>query len=190
MLLSLYVVEIYATVNPHIKANVLLKRNIDALLKGRNLRRKDLALWCRRSQGWLSQLFTSDERNIPLKYLDRMADFFGLATYQLFAPGISALTERRSNRDRRSGQDRRVSKSQDTLRPPHTPDTETVTAWERSLLRDLRVMSAEGRRHVLHAIDLARGAPSSEPNTTTRRSRRQGAEPESESLPRVGKRRR
>ena len=181
-----------------LKANLRLKQNIDAILRARKLSRRDLAQHVlrtmdKRADAWISHIFGPKgyaTREIPLKYLDRIADFFGIETYQLFQPGISPLTERRSSRDRRSGQDRRVSKSQETLRPPHTPDTETVTAWERSLLRDLRVMSAEGRRHVLNAIDLARGAPLSEPNTTTRRSRHQGAEPESESLPRVGKRRR
>lgn len=92
-----------------LKAINLLKHNIDAMLHARHQKRKDLARWCRRTEAWLSQIFSSDDRNIPLKYLDRMADFFGIATYQLFQPGISSLTERRSKRDRRSGHDRRVS---------------------------------------------------------------------------------
>lgn len=92
-----------------IKAHHLLKQNIDALLKARGQKRKELAGWCRRSEGWLSQIFTDDDRNLPLKYLDRIAEFFGLATYQLFQPGISPLTERRSGIDRRKGKDRRIS---------------------------------------------------------------------------------
>lgn len=92
-----------------LKANLLLKHNITALLRARGQDNKDLAMWCRRSESWMSQIFTKEERGIPLKYLDRIADFFGIATYQLLQPGISPLTERRSKRDRRSGHDRRVS---------------------------------------------------------------------------------
>lgn len=99
------------------KAHHLLKQNIDALLKARGQKRKELAAWCRRSESWLSQIFTDDERNLPLKYLDRIAMFFGLATYQLFQPGISPLTERRVGPDRRSGKDRRISAAVLSERP-------------------------------------------------------------------------
>lgn len=91
-----------------LKSHLLLKENIDALLSDRHLRRKDLAQWCRRSESWLSQIFTSPERNVPLKYLDRIADFFNVSVYQLFQPGISQRFERRKA-ERRSGKDRRLS---------------------------------------------------------------------------------
>lgn len=94
------------------RASGLLKHNIDALLTGRRQNRKDLADWCRRSESWISKIFSSPKREIPLKYLDRIADFFGLATYQLFQPGISELTERRVHSDRRTGRDRRQSHAQ------------------------------------------------------------------------------
>jgi len=94
------------------RANLMLKTNIDTLLKRRGQTRKDLADWCGRGEGWISKIYTNANREIPLKYLDRIADFFGLATYQLFQPGISPLTERRSGRERRSDKDRRVSKAQ------------------------------------------------------------------------------
>ncbi len=93
------------------KAHYLLKKNIDTLLRARGQSRHDLAVWCRRGDSWISQIFTNPERELPLKYLDRIADFFGIATYQLFQPGISPLTERRKGQDRRSGQDRRVSRA-------------------------------------------------------------------------------
>lgn len=85
-----------------------MKANIDALLKGRRLTRKDLADWCRKSESWISKIMKEDHREFPLKYWDRMADFFGISAYQLLQPGISAYTERRA-KQRRSGQDRRVS---------------------------------------------------------------------------------
>lgn len=92
-----------------LKALFVLKRNIDAILKARGLTQGDLARACGRSEAWLSNIFTKANRELPLKYLDRIADYFGLAAYQLFTPGISHLTERRKNRDRRSGVDRRTS---------------------------------------------------------------------------------
>jgi transcriptional regulator with XRE-family HTH domain len=100
----------------HLKAHLLLKSNIDALLFARGLNRKDLAAYCRRSESWLSQIFRDPERNMPLKYLDRIADFFGIATYQLFQPGLSSrVGERRSGRERRSGMDRRISRATELL---------------------------------------------------------------------------
>jgi len=103
-----------------LKAHVLLKQNIDALLKARHLKRKDLAAWCRRSESWLSQIFRSDERNVPLKYLDRIADFFRLETYQLFQLGVVPNTDRRGGTDRRTLRDRRVNRAEDILKPPPT----------------------------------------------------------------------
>lgn len=89
------------------QASSLLKHNIDTLLRARGQSRKDLAQWCYRTESWISKIFNNANREIPLKYLDRIADFFGLATYQLFQPGISPLTERRCI-ERRTGTDRRV----------------------------------------------------------------------------------
>jgi len=97
--------------SPSLKANVLLKLNIDALLEARGQTRPELARWCRRSRSWLDKAFGEDRREIPLKYLDRIAVFFGIATYQLFQPGISPLTERRLHSDRRSGRYRRLSQA-------------------------------------------------------------------------------
>lgn len=97
-----------------LKASRLLELNIDALLRARGQKRTDLAKWCRRSDGWLSKILSEDQaakRGLPMKYLDRIADFFGIATYQLFQPGISPLTERRNGFDRRKLRDRRVSQA-------------------------------------------------------------------------------
>jgi DNA-binding Xre family transcriptional regulator len=91
------------------KANLLLKHNIGALLRARGQTQKDLAQWCHRTEAWLSKIFTDEKRGVPLKYLDRIGDFFGIATYQLLQPGITPLTERRSRVDRRNGRDRRMS---------------------------------------------------------------------------------
>jgi hypothetical protein len=90
------------------KANRLLKANIDALLRGRRQTRKDLAQWCYRSESWISNIFKEERREFAVSILDRVADFFGVETYQLFQPGITPLLERRSAADRRKGRERRI----------------------------------------------------------------------------------
>jgi hypothetical protein len=100
------VVKVYG-----MKAARRLAENVSALLTTRRHKQTDLAQWCRRSDVWVSQ-FLRGERNWQLDDLDRVADFFGLATYQLFQPGISPLTERRRGGERRTMQDRRVGPTQ------------------------------------------------------------------------------
>lgn len=92
----------------NLKAPILLAQNIRALLNARKQTAKSLAVWCRHSEPWIGK-FLKGEREVQLADLDRIADFFGIATYQLFQPGISSVTERRAGRDRRAGNDRRVS---------------------------------------------------------------------------------
>lgn len=145
VLLSPTVIKTYRTVGTP-KAHYLLKQNVDTLLKARRQKRKELAKYCRRSESWLSQILRRPDRNLPLKYLDRMADFFGLAAYQLFQPGISPLTERRSGRDRRSGIERRISRVQEMLQP--VPSLEDLT-------KELRTMSPEQYRVWAHRLRAA-----------------------------------
>lgn len=151
------------------KANQLLKENIATLLRARQQTQRDLAGWCRRGESWLSQIFTNPEREIPLKYLDRIADFFGLTTYQLFQPGISHLTERRTSGERRTGRDRRIGRSvhaqaQTALGP-------TLTADEIYLLKRLRQLKHEHWQHVSRWIDATLLAQGIAPDTTLRRDR-------------------
>ncbi len=118
-----------------LKASRLLESNIDALLKARRQSRHDLARYCRRSDGWLSKILSDDaetKRGLPLKYLDRIADFFGIATYQLFQPGISPLTERRTGVSRRSGRDRRISNAVLSQRPGDVDLMDVIRALSRS----------------------------------------------------------
>ena len=93
--------------SPHVKAHRLVADNVSAMLRARGQSQHDLAQWCHRSDVWVSQ-FIHGERMWQLDDLDRIADFFGIATYQLFQPGISPLTERRTTASRRSGRERRV----------------------------------------------------------------------------------
>lgn len=98
-----------------LRANLLLKQNIDGLLHDRGYTRKDLAQWCHRTEGWISKIFRKGEREIPLKYLDRIADFFGLQAWQLFQPGITQASERRKRLDRRHRAERRVANRMEML---------------------------------------------------------------------------
>lgn len=137
-----------------LKATYLLKQNIDALLKARGQKRKDLALWCRKTESWLSQIFRDGDRNLPLKYLDRIADFFGLATYQLFQPGLSGAAERRSGQDRRTGLDRRVSHATEMLAP--VPSQADLEAHMRRLSPEQWQRFA---RHLTGALTLTKTRP-------------------------------
>lgn len=91
-----------------LRALFIIRTNISGLLHQRNESQKDLAGWLSKDKSWMNK-FLNGTREIQLKDLDRIADFFGLATYQLFQPGVVPGSERRSGRERRSGADRRVS---------------------------------------------------------------------------------
>jgi hypothetical protein len=91
-------------------ALTLLRRNIEALLEGRKESQTTLAFALSHDKSWLNK-FLRGSREIQFSDLDKIAQFIGVATYQLFQPGISALTERRSQLARRSGRDRRVGHS-------------------------------------------------------------------------------
>jgi transcriptional regulator with XRE-family HTH domain len=108
------------------RTSLLLRRNLESLLKARGQTQRDLAQWCRRSDAWLSKILDDNaNRGLPLKYLDRIADFFGIAAYQLFQPGITPLLERRKG-DRRGGLDRRLASAAALLRDPSQDARELV----------------------------------------------------------------
>lgn len=96
--------------HPDLKAVFIFTENVLELLHRRHLTQRELANWCHKSEVWISKILKR-ERQARMDDLDKIADFFGLATYQLFQPGISAHVERRSGRDRRNGQDRRISQA-------------------------------------------------------------------------------
>jgi hypothetical protein len=137
------------------RSSRLLRRNLESLLRARGQTQHDLAQWCRRSDAWLSKILDENaNRGLPLKYLDRIADFFGIATYQLFQPGISPLLERRKG-ERRIGLDRRTSQAQQLLRDP-AEDT-------RELIRMVLATSGEDRRQLYAQLAALRsGAPNTE----------------------------
>lgn len=91
---------------PHMKAARIVAENVSALLKRENYHQTDLAQHCKRSDPWVSQ-FLRGERTWQLDDLDKVADFFGMDTFELFRPGIAQRSERRGVQ-RRAGVDRRV----------------------------------------------------------------------------------
>lgn len=98
------------------RSDLLLLHNIRELLIVRRRDQRELAKWVGHHETWLSKIL-QQSRGIRLQDVDKIADFFGLTTYQLFQPGISALTERRrgdrrAGRERRNGQDRRRTRAQ------------------------------------------------------------------------------
>lgn len=147
-----------------LRANHLLKKNIDSMLKARGQSRRELAMWTlrtthqNRADSWISHIFGAkgyDDREIQIKYLDRIADFFGVSVYQLFQPGISHLTERRKHTDRRAGTDRRISAT-----PRGLPTTEArqvaVSPDDEQILVDLHALSYQDYQRVKGWIAVAR----------------------------------
>lgn len=149
------------------KANLLLKQNIDAILKRRGQTRRELAQYTlrttdKKADSWISHIFGPKgyhTREIPTRYLDRIADFFGLDSYRLFQPGLSAVSERRSTKDRRSASDRRISATPRGL--PSTPIRQiAVTPDDEAILADLHSLNYDDYQRVKGWISVARIAAS------------------------------
>ncbi len=123
-----------------------LRENIRALLQIRKEEQKSLAFAASIDPSTLSK-FLKGEREIQLANLDAVADFFGIATYQLFQPGISRLTERRIA-ERRVGRDRRIGHAQrqlgalradiDAARPKRGRDAQVDPAAIQTLVGELQ----------------------------------------------------
>jgi len=118
------------------RANDLMKHNVVALLKGRHQTQRDLAQWCRRSDAWIGKILKEERREFPMKYRDRIADFFGVSVYQLIQPGISQLTERRKG-ERRKVTERRL---RNIAGEPHRS-----AISDQSLIREVLNLSADDR---------------------------------------------
>jgi hypothetical protein len=127
------------------RANALIKQNVDGLLRQRHQSRKDLAQWCRKSESWLSKIMNEERREFPMKYWDRIADFFGLSAYQLLQPGRSTQSERRSGLDRRAGKDRRLSAVNHQVRESVSSLVANLQPSDVADLIRLKALSAESR---------------------------------------------
>jgi len=175
------------------KAARRLAENVSALLVAQRHKQTDLAQWCRRSDVWVSQ-FLRGERNWQLDDLDRVADFFHIATYQLFQPGIASTTERRAGIDRRSGKERRIGQTQrmmlqtaaeiDSHRPPRkgTPHVAVVAASPK--MAQLAKLTDDFERRVTALLSQAdaggQTAPARPPLAGPRARRRAARGPDAE----------
>lgn len=143
------------------KANALMKANVDAVLKARHQTREDLSKWCRREVSWASKILNSPTRWFPMKYWDKISDFVGLSPYQLLQPGIAPLHERRG-RERRSGRDRRVRGVEHHVRESISQLVSTLTQDDVALLLQVRSLGPDDR-------DLVRKSLAALPRRRTKR---------------------
>ena len=101
-------------IRPMKNALWVLRENIAALLSAQRKTQHDLAFSLGRGRSWINK-FLQGTREIQMKDLDGIAAFFHIQTYQLFQPGISQMTERRSGSDRRQGFERRTPENQQAM---------------------------------------------------------------------------
>lgn len=131
------------------KASAILKENIRIFMKIRGINARQLARAVRQTydpkvDSWMSKMLKNPTREIPLKYLDKIASELGVTVYQLFQPGHSSVSERRSGFPRRSGRDRRIA---------HIGVTEK--RGDIDFVDIIRALSNEGRGKVLaYAADV------------------------------------
>jgi len=109
------------------KADVQLRENIKTLLRIHKVDQKDVAMAMGRDPSTLNK-FLQGTREIQFKDLDAIADFFSIATYELFQPGGSTLTERRNGQERRAGKDRRVGHAHRMMK---SVAAEVVRIWRK-----------------------------------------------------------
>lgn len=119
------------------KSPALLRAHIADLLMIRKEDQQALARYCGHERSWINKVING-HRELQIQDLDRIADFFGIATYQLFQPGISPISERRERKDRRQGQERRIGHQQRELHNVaedmnlHRPRAHTALTQRRS----------------------------------------------------------
>jgi hypothetical protein len=96
-----------------LKAVHILKLNVRSLLLARKESESLLAqhLGYKDRSGLNKFLNDQTREGFEMWRLDKLASFFGLPVYQLFQPGISALTERRVSGERRNPRERRQGHS-------------------------------------------------------------------------------
>lgn len=90
----------------------ILRENLRALLDKRGETQTALAKACGHEKAWISKFLADrnyiDGREVSLVDLDKIAEFLGVSTFQLFQPGVSRTTERRTGTDRRTFVERRI----------------------------------------------------------------------------------
>lgn len=106
-----------------LKALYILRQNVRALLMARKESEAALATVLGfKHRSSLNKFLNNERSGFQMSRLDRLAAFFGLPIYQLFQPGISALTERRRHGERRTGRERRQGHAHRVLSLRHDSD--------------------------------------------------------------------
>jgi transcriptional regulator with XRE-family HTH domain len=156
-----------------LRAVNLLRENIRSLLRARGTNQKELSFFLRRHPTTINK-FLKGTREVQLADLDRMADFFGLATYQLFQPGISPLTERRSGKERRKLPDRRIGYAAHIApEPPRGPQHPRLSDEDRDLLDRFHTLpepALEAIKLLMSAHLLTQPDAKQKPRKTARRA--------------------
>jgi hypothetical protein len=164
------------------RARLLLARNIHACLIARGENQTALAVWCRKKSSWINKILAG-KRPMHIDDFDRVADFLGIGVYQLFQPGISALTERRRRADRRKGRERRIGHAErmivlrDSIGPREQHETTAaksaadITAEIQALVADF----AARANSLLAPPDARRQDPRTRPAEPKPRPRRKRA---------------
>lgn len=140
-------------------------------MRREDLKQKDIAFALRKHVSWVNK-FLLGKRPVHIADLDALADLFGLTAYQLFVPGISERTERRSGKDRRTGKERRkgfpraMMETRAEVEIVH-PRSQALTPDEVALLKNYRRSTSQVKQLTL----LAAGAP---PTTKRKRMSRKG----------------
>lgn len=92
-----------------------IRTNLLALLHRDRVTPAALSFACGHNRSWMSRFLQRKRHELQLADLDRIADFFAVATYDLFRPSAGSITDRRKIRERRSGLERRVGHAQRTM---------------------------------------------------------------------------
>lgn len=161
------------------KARLLLARNIHAVLVARGENQTALAAWCRKKPSWINKILAG-KRPLHIDDFDRVADFLGLSVYQLFQPGISALTERRKSAERRAGSDRRIGHAERTIQLRDAPQggrhekapSEAAKAAISDEVRDRLTEAWRSIDSLLQEAQPGRQAPTGSAPSTKPRARR------------------
>lgn len=150
-------VDVYPISMNQLRALHLLRNNIRALLSAQGKNQSQLAFSLGRDKSWINKFLTGS-RDLRLKDIDRIADFFHVETYALLTPGATPWTERRKG-ERRSGLDRRlgdvvvrhgraVAAAAESLRTVALP----LSHSETRLVQAFRALDGKRRSSVLQTI--------------------------------------
>lgn len=103
------VVELLVYPSPMLKGIWQLRANVKELIRVRGFTQQEVAIAAEVDATTFSKFLNGkDEREIQLWQLDKIAELFDMAVYELYLPYLPGVHAERRKGDRRSGRDRRV----------------------------------------------------------------------------------